>query len=1187
MTRLSRYIGTLTLLLCSLTATAQKFYNLTTGEVQIDSLLPQVGYSFPLGDHYGDSIYQARILYPEFIDMTTADIARYKTITKAELPSLPVLDTQVVVEKKRGAIEVSFVPLVCRDGRYQILVSFMLEIDSKPRRRSVRRANAQQASSVSDRYAAHSVLASGKWAKIRVPADGVYQLTSNLIRQAGFSDIDKVKVYGYGGHLLDESLPASVVTELDDLHEVPTCTVSGRRLFHARGPISWASKSTTRRTRNPYSDYGYYFLTENDDAPATIEPDAFMQSFYPSAGDYHALYEEDAFSWYHGGRNLFDSHPINAGASHTFTVPAPAQSGAATLSVCVSAGNASAVSVTCNGQELSDNIAISLGSYDKGGSAVRDYALPDVQPQNTVTITTVSGGPVRLDYISITTDTPKEAPNLATDNFPVPEYVYNITNQDLHGDGQCDMVIIIPTSQKLREQAQRLADFHKTRDGLRVRVVPADELYNEFSSGTPDATAYRRYMKMLYDRAETESDQPKYLLLFGDCVWDNRLLTSDCRQLNADDYLLAYESENSFSETDCYVSDDYFCLLDDGERIEQEINGILRYLGKPDVAVGRFPVVTLAQAKVMVDKTMAYAENKNAGTWQNTLMFMGDDGNNNIHMNDINEAAEDIATRYPGYLIRKVMWDTYDRVSSFNGFTYPDATTAIKQQQQAGALIMDYGGHGVEYQISHENVLRLSDFKQFTNANLPLWITASCDIMPFDGTVETIGEEAVRNARGGALAFFGTTRTVYSNYNKSINMAFLQFVLSQVNGKTMPIGEAQRQAKNLLVSSGRDRTANKLQYSLLGDPAVALNLPTATLVVDEINGVAASPASQVTLKAGSTAVFKGHVEGAPDFTGVVSATVRDSREHIICKLNDTSKSGAQTPFDFYDRTKTLFQGADSVRNGRFSFTFAVPKDINYTNGTGLITLHAVNNTHTLEAHGESDQFLIGGSEETSNDSIGPSVYCYLNSPSFVDGGTVNATPYFVAEITDEDGINTTGNGIGHDLQLIIDGDPQKTYVLNSNFAYDFGSYTKGTTWFSIPELPEGPHTLIFRAWDVFNNASTTRLTFQVMKNLAPTLFDVDVTTNPASTSTTFIISHDMTGSPVDVVIDVFDTGGRLLWTHAESGVSMTGAYTVDWDLTVANGQRLTTGVYLYRVRIGSNGSPKTSKAKKLIVIGNN
>lgn len=1187
MTRFLRYIGVLALLLCSLTATAQKFYNLTTGEVQIDSLLPQVGYSFPLGERYSDSIYQARILYPEFIDMTAADIARYKAITTAELPSLPVLDTQVVVEKKRGAIEVSFVPLVYRDGRYQILVSFMLEIDSKPLRRSVRRANALMAPSAPGRYAAHSVLASGKWAKIRVPADGIYQLTSSLIRQAGFSDINKVKVYGYGGHLLDESLPASVVTDFDDLHEVPTSMVSGRRLFYARGPVSWTGNTATRRTRNPYSDYGYYFLTESDAAPATIATDAFMQSFYPSATDYHSLYEEDAFSWYHGGRNLFDSNPVSAGSSHTFTVPAPGPSANATLSVCISAGTASVVSVSCNGQELPGNITISLGAYDKGGEAVRDYVLTDVQSQNMVTITTVSGGPVRLDYISMTTDTPKAAPDLATDNFPVPEYVHNITNQDLHGDGQYDMVIIIPTSQKLLEQARRLADFHEQHDGLRVRIVPADELYNEFSSGTPDATAYRRYMKMLYDRAQTEADQPKYLLLFGDCVWDNRLLTSDCRSLKADDYLLAYESENSFSETDCYVSDDYFCLLDDDERIEQYVNGILRYLGKPDVAVGRFPVVTPTQAKVMVDKTIAYVQNKNAGAWQNTLMFMGDDGNNNIHMDDINDAAEDIATRYPGYLIKKVMWDTYNRVSAFNGFTYPDATAVIKQQQQAGALIMDYGGHGVEYQISHETVLKLSDFKQFTNTNLPLWITASCDIMPFDGVVETIGEEAVLNERGGALAFFGTTRTVYSNYNKSINMAFLQFVLSQVNGKPMSVGEAQRQAKNLLVSSGRDRTANKLQYSLLGDPAVALNLPTATLVVDEINGIAANSAEQVTLKAGSTAVFKGHVEGVSDFRGVVSATVRDSREHIVCKLNDTSKTGAQVPFEFYDRTKTLFQGTDSVRNGQFSFTFAVPKDINYTNGTGLITLHAVNNAHTLEAHGESDRFLIGGSEDASNDSIGPSVYCYLNSPSFLDGGIVNATPYFVAEITDEDGINTTGNGIGHDLQLIIDGDPQKTYVLNDNFSYDFGSYTKGTTWFSIPELEEGLHTLVFRAWDVQNNLSTTRLTFQVVKNLSPTLFDVDVTNNPASTATTFIISHDMTGSAVDVVIDVFDTGGRLLWTHSESGVSMTGAYTVDWDLTVANGHRLTTGVYLYRVRIGSNGSRKASKAKKLIVIGNN
>jgi len=749
------------------------------------------------------------------------------------------------------------------------------------------------------------------------------------------------------------------------------------------------------------------------------------------------------------------------------------------------------------------------------------------------------------------------------------------------------MVIIIPTSQNLLTQAERLAEFHRSHDGLRVRILPADEIYNEFSSGTPDASAYKRYMKMLYDRAESEADQPRYLLLFGDCAWDNRMLTSDWRAASPDDYLLCYESENSFSETYCYVADEFFCLLDDGESLTTGSYPYECPSGLADVAVGRFPVVSESDAKVMVDKVISYAENKNAGVWQNTLVFMGDDGNSNVHMRDVNDAADEAAENHPGYIIKKVMWDAFTRETSSTGNSYPEVTKLVKQYQQQGALVMDYAGHGRADQISHENVLRLSDFEGFTNQNLPLWITASCDIMPYDGSTATIGETAVLNSKGGAIAFYGTARTVFISQNKVMNMAFMRHVLTvDDDGKPITLGEAQQRAKNEMITNGSDRTVNMLQYQLLGDPALPLNLPTATVVIDSINGkpVSAATSSQIQMQAGSIATVAGHVENHSDFRGIVSMTVRDSEETIVCKLNDTSE--ASTPFTYTDRTKTLYSGTDSLRGGRFNVSFAVPMDINYSDASGLINVHAVSSDYTLLAHGASSDFIVGGSATAGNDSIGPSIYCYLNSPSFVNGGNVNSTPYFVAELNDKDGLNTSGNGIGHDLELIIDGEMSKTYILNDNFQFDFGSYTSGSTYYSIPELEPGLHTLLFRAWDVLNNSSTAELTFNVVKGLTPQLFSLDCTDNPARTTTTFIVTHDRTGSTVDLVLEIFDTSGRLLWSHSESGVSTDNTYTLSWDLTLDGGQRMQTGVYLYRVRLSSDDSAQTSKAKKLVVIAN-
>lgn len=1171
-------------LLVAVTANAQRqrFFNLTVEDIEIDSLLPQFTYAIPVGENYADSVYQLEIRYPEFIDMCKEDEARYAKLCGSPLPSLPSITQQMVVEKKKGILEFSLVPLVERDGKKQFLVSFMIAMTSRPNASSSKKAkNVAKASGAADRYASHSVLASGRWAKIRVPSDGVYQLTETLVKKAGFSNLAHVKIYGYGGNLQNEKLVGSELAELDDLPEVPSCTVNGKRLFYGKGPVSWNNASATRRTRNPYSNYGYYFLTESDETPLSVDSAAFLQSFYPSADDYHSLHEIDNYSWYQGGRNLFENRPIYAGSSKVYTLPNTAHATSGVLSVSVTAGQATTVQVEFNDSLVGQQV-ISLGEYDMGSESRAIYSVEGLRATDSIKISTISGGPARLDYISMAYNQPRPAPDLAQGSFPSPEYVYNITNQDHHADKEVDMVIIIPTSQKLLSPAQRLADFHEQHDSLKVKIVPADELYNEFSSGTPDANAYRRYLKMLYDRAETEEQQPKYLLLFGDAVWDNRMLTSDCKAFDPDDYLLAFESENSFSELYCYVDDGWFTLLDDGEGTNQLSSD------KQDVAVGRFPVTALTDAEAVVDKTISYAEDANAGAWQNVIVFMGDDGNQNLHMRDVNETADKISSLYPNYQVKKVMWDAYTRVSSSTGNTYPEVSSIIKQQQALGALIFDYAGHGRPDQISHESVLRLNDFRNFSNSNLPLWITASCDIMPFDGTEATIGETALLNSKGGAVAFYGTTRTVYANYNKSLNTTFLKYVLRQVDGKPTPLGEAQRLTKNEMITTGQDRTANKLQYSLLGDPALSLNLPRQNVVIDSLAGVKMGTAELPELRAGAIVTIKGHVEknGLADntFNGLVTVVVRDTRELVTCKKNDPIQT--KTAFTFYDRQKTLYTGSDSVRNGFFEMTFAVPRDINYADGTGLINTYAVSSDHQSLANGAESRFLVNGTDTVSNDSIGPSIYCYLNSPSFVNGGTVNATPYFVAQVTDKDGINASGSGIGHDLQLTIDGDMQKTYNLNDHFTFDFGSFTKGSTYYNIPELSEGPHTLTFRAWDVLNNPSTAKLSFNVVKGLQPEIASVSCTNNPATTSTTFIVTHNFMGSQVDLFIDVFDMSGRLLWQHSESGVSSSNAYTVSWDLTVDGGARLQTGVYLYRVRLSSDGGSQATKAKKLVVIGN-
>ena len=1148
-----------------LTTEAQAIFDLTASQVRIDSLLPVFTWQKPLGPRYADSVYTVSIAYPEFINMSEADIRRYQEISGAP----------------QGLLDVSFVPLVYRNGRYQKLVSFMLDVKAKPVKRATTRAEGEPS-----RYADHSVLREGTWAKIRVPATGFYQLSNELIRNCGFSDPSKVKIYGYGGALQPECLTGDYLRESDDLTEVPTCTIGSQRVFYAVGPVNWETPEAAIRVRNPYSDYGYYFLTESDEAPLTISEELLKAVCYPSPNDYHSLYEVDDYAWYHGGRNLYDKTLFTLGSPQKYELTANGAAGMLTVALTYDANFEATIAVN-DSVVGSVSKQVRLDDYTVAEETMWDFPLSGTKNgANTITITQTAGEALRLDYLSLRLAEPND---LQSAELPSPEYVYHITNQDHHADEAVDMVIIIPTYQAQLPQAERIKAYHEQHDGLRVRIVPADELINEFSSGTPDATAYRRYMKMLYDRAETVSDMPKYLLLLGDGAWDNRMRCSE-----SDDFLLCFESENSFSHVNCYVSDDFFCLLDDEEQIQEERNGRTVYLGKPDVAVGRLPARTEEEAQVLTDKLLDYANNKYAGSWQNTICMMGDDGNDNVHMAAADKVATLIEKNHPSYQIKKIYWDAYERVPSSTGYAYPDVTRLITEQMTAGALMMNYCGHGAPYAFSHELVMQLKDFEtsitdrlplwvtascDIMPYRLPLWVTASCDIMPFDGQEENIGETVMLNPRGGGVAFFGTTRTVFASYNEQMNTTFTGYVLKP----GYSIGEAVRQAKCDLVEQGRDTSPNKLQYTLLGDPALKLACPQPDIVIDSINGQSASSAIQ--LSAGSVVKVRGHVVSEAPFDGVVTAQVQDAKETIVCRLND--KESSKEPFVYEDRTRMLYQGSNSVQKHVFGFTFAVPKDISYDEGNGLMTLYAVSKDSQRHYHGTYGNFTLNGSGSAQTDSIGPSIYCYLNSKSFTNGGTVNATPYFCAELYDDSGINASGSSVGHDLELVIDGDMAKTYNLNNYFSFNFGDYRSGTVGFMIPELSPGRHKLLFRAWDVLNNSSTSELVFNVDKSSGNGDISVICTKNPATTTTSFIVNHDRSSTMVDATLDIYDMSGRLLWKYVKMDVPTAGTFTIDWDLTIGGGSRLMTGVYIYRIQVEGNGGLNATYTNKLIVLSNN
>ena len=1116
-----------------------------------------------------------------------------------------------------------------------------------------------------DDYATNSVLASGTWVKIRIDKPGVYQITNSSLRSMGFTNPDRVKLYGMNM----EVLPESGLGKLgDDVTELPLYRTADKVLFYGRGTTRWsirnASSSYVSFTHfnNPYSNYKYYLLTEGDSPMEFPTYEYEVSSDAPAFHTFpeHALIESDNYSFMNSGRAFFESYDYQSNNSRSYNLELPGFSGEGNVTLdvqfCAAGTSASTLNVFLNNNEIGKIEISKLGNYDHGILRSKSFTLSsDVASQNTVTLTheRVSGVSGHLDYIragyfrnlqldggsllfrpaqngdvvfnisganentvvwrvsrlgeiegvkstmsggSLTVPFSSEETDKVTwqteelvalnpaSAFPSPTVVGKIANQDLHALANLDLVIVVPASGKLLAQAQRLADAHTTYDSLRSVVLTIDKVYNEFSGGTPDATALRRFMKMLYDNATSESNRPKNLLLFGDGVWDNRMVTGGLQSKSPDDYLLCYESDNSLSKTDSYVMEEYFVLTDDD-------NTSLLY-SPPRIGVGRIPVLTSREAKGVVDKLIGYMTNKEVGSWKNLLCFICDDGNNNLHMKDGEDVIKNIESVTTSYRIRRIYTDTYERETTATGSHYPNAKVDIDKLMLDGALVMNYTGHGAPGQLAHEQLLLNQDFENWITKRLPLWFTAACDVSPFDMNKSNIGESAILNSDGSAMGFIGTARTVYSDPNRQMNIQFMTSVLSRDEyGRQYTLGEALMKAKRELISNGSS-VYNRIHYHLLGDPAMKLALPTYNIVIDEINGMSADSDTTDPVYAGEVVTVKGHIEGDngltdDTFNGLIYPTIMDNVELVTCLNNpyrETNGNESAEPYTFNARMKMLYNVADSVQNGQFTFKFPIPLDNNYSGEEGLISLYATNNDHTHEAHGYNSKFRVAGTGETmSQDTIGPMITpVYLNTDRFVSGDVVNETPLLMAYISDKDGINMTGSGIGHDIEALIDNNELTTYSLNSYFIPTTGDYTSGRVEFSIPALPDGRHTLTMRAFDILNNPSTSTIEFYVNNGEKPKIFSLNVN-SATSDEVLFTIENDRPQTNMTVHLEIFDISGRMVYKTAAKDFNSSSTYTFSWNMS-ENDSHLVPGVYIVKAGISTADGPKATEAKKFIVV---
>jgi len=1057
-----------------------------------------------------------------------------------------------------------------------------------------------------------------------------------------------IHIYGNGGGMLPEIMGSPFHDDLtenaiyvegqSDGHFDATDYI----LFYAKGPDTWSWDSQQQQfvhQKNIYSDQSYYFLTVDNIAglrlktknSSTTSPTHQVTTY----NDF-AFYEKDELNLIKSGRQWLGKELLNSSTatiSFQFDNVDDTQSAKVRMSAAARSTNQSNIDLkygTQLGQLYIDPISLSSFTNDYAFTGIGTYTFTQPKAKFDLTLSynktsdvatawldylevnlrrkliytsgqlnfsdvaswgqnntaryTLSNGstasvweitdplhPVKINTtitgtdlsFSLSADTLRNFVAFDNSVFLTPDIVGTVANQDLHAADVPDLLIV--TDPLFMDAAKRLADFRTVNDGLKVQIATTDQIYNEFSSGAQDLSAIRYFCKMFYDRG-TGSKRLRYLLLMGDGSYDykNRIVPNT-------NFVPVFESNNSVSTINSFATDDYLGMLENSSGGSQNDN--------IDIGIGRLPVKTAAEATAVVEKIIHYSTNSPVvnGDWRNSVCFVADDKEYNIFMEQAEELANDVTNANPNFTIDKIYTDAYPEVTSASGQTYPAVNQAINQRVNNGALLINYTGHGGEAGWADEKILSLNDIAGWQSYNnLPVFITATCEFSRFDDPqLTSAGEQILLNPNGGGAALFSTIRLTFGSPNLAINKSLVKNWLSP-SGLHLRMGDIIKQAK---LENGN--TINTEKIILLGDPSMLSAAPRYKVITSFINNKI--PGND-TLHALSKVTVKGYIADnsnskMTNFNGLLYSSVFDKPALVNTLGNDGS-----TVFSFWLQKSLIYKGKSTIKNGEFTYTFIVPKDIALRYDKARFSYYATNGSD--DAAGNEESTVIGGfADGAITDKSGPIIHLYMNDTLFKSGGLTGVNPTLLANISDQSGINTLGTGIGHDITAVIDGKTDQTIILNNYFESATDNYQKGLLSYQLSNLESGQHQLRIKVWDVMNNSSTADVLFDVKKESLIEAEDFTVWPNPFKASTTFTIRHNQSGKVLKAEIRIYDAEGRIqrvLETTSGSDQGIIGP--VKWDGTNDFGRKLRSGLYIFQVLMWNDAGASAIRNSKVILL---
>lgn len=742
--------------------------------------------------------------------------------------------------------------------------------------------------------------------------------------------------------------------------------------------------------------------------------------------------------------------------------------------------------------------------------------------------------------------------------YKTPANGTKVVNSSIRGNvGGSEMIII--TAKDFKAQAERYANYRSAQSPykLSTQIFYVDEILNEFSGGVLDPTAIRDFLKYAY---ETWQIKPFYVLLFGDGDYDYLNIENQNRN-----FVPVYETAESLNEILAYPTDDYYARVAGTDE-------------RADLAIGRLNVQTTQQADSVISKIIKYETNPDKGLWQNTISLVADDGfsGKNWDGSIFTSHTETLCKYYipQNFDFNKIYLAAYPTVFTGLGRRKPGVNQAIIDAVNNGTLMLNYIGHGNPSLWAHENVFEKSvSIPQLKNDKYFFLTAATCDFGKYDDPDEQSSTELLVALNGaGAIGALSASRVVYDANNVALNDTFYTHLFfDKDNGLPVRTGRAYYMTKQFL------HDANDEKFHLFGDPALRLDIPHLQAKIDSVNGKGLQNIVQVNALGGVK--IKGSVRNSNGsinpFNGEAIVSVFDSERSLELKeMNYTATL----------QGGLIYRGRVTVTNGQYQTEFVVPKDISYENKNGKIVSYIVGANN--DGIGYTNNILVGGTNPNAvNDGKGPEISIYFDDINFQSSYLVNPNFTLIAKLSDQTGLNTTGTGIGHKLQAVLNGDEANAIDLTNSFVGDLNSGGKsGIIKYRFSNVTPGDYKIKIKAWDVFNNSSTQEAAFTVVSSdKGIVLRDVVNYPNPFSSNTTFTFQHNLSSS-FNVKIKVYTVAGRLIkqienWNLFDKFVK------IDWDGRDEDGNQIANGTYLYKLIVESiDGQFKENVLGKLAVI---